>query len=198
MDNFSGDVTRYLSQIRNGNVEARALLLQGVLVELRRIAARMMRSERADHTLQPTALVNELYLQLLTRDQMDVRDRGHFFAMAAQAMRRILVDHARARRTQKRGGEQRRVDIEDVNLAVRIDLEQMLELDQALERLEKMDPRQARVVELRFFAGLEEPEIARQLGVSDRTIKRDWAMAKAWLYGELQSNKPQGDQTPAP
>jgi len=149
----------------------------------------MMRSERADHTLQPTALVNELYLELLTRDQMDIKDRGHFFALAVQAMRRILVDHARAKRAHKRGGQQQRLDIECVPLVNVENVQLMVELDEALNRLEKLDPRQCRVVELRFFAGLDEAEVAHLLGVSDRTVKRDWAMAKAWLYGELRSGK---------
>jgi len=195
MDNFSGDMKRYLSQMRAGDADAKTRLLQLVLVELRRMAERMMRSERMYHTLQPTALVNELYLHLLTGDKMDIRDRGHFFALAAQAMRRILVDHARARGSKKRGGRRQRVDIEEVLLITRENIERMVELDQALERLEKLDPRQCRVVELRFFAGLDEKEIARQLNVSDRTVKRDWAMAKAWLYGELRSKKPQDEDT---
>jgi RNA polymerase sigma-70 factor (ECF subfamily) len=189
MDDFSGEVTRYLSRIRAGDADAKTRLLQLVLAELRRMAERMMRSERMNHTLQPTALVNELYLHLLTGNHMEVRDRGHFFALAAQAMRRILVDHARARRSQKRGGQQQRVDIEGVAIITGKNIQQMVELDQALERLEKLDARQCRVVELRFFAGLDEEEIARMLGVSDRTVKRDWAMAKAWLYGELQPMK---------
>lgn len=189
MDDFSEDVTRYLSRIRAGDNEAKARLLQLVLAKLRRIAAHLMRGERPDHTLQPTALVNELYLQLLARDRMDVKDRSHFFALAVQAMRRILVDHARARRSQKRGGRQPRVDIDGIPLVTNENLQQMVELDEALTRLEKLDPRQCRVVELRFFAGLDEAEVARLLGVSDRTVKRDWAMAKAWLYGELQPGR---------
>jgi len=186
---FSGDVSRYLSRIRAGDSAAKTELLEVVLARLRQIAAQMMRSERADHTLQPTALVNELYLELLTRDQMDIKDRGHFFALAVQAMRRILVDHARAKRAHKRGGQQQRLDIECVPLVNVENVQLMVELDEALNRLEKLDPRQCRVVELRFFAGLDEAEVAHLLGVSDRTVKRDWAMAKAWLYGELRSGK---------
>ena len=189
MSEFSGDVSRYLSRIRAGDSAAKTELLEVVLARLRQIAAQMMRSERADHTLQPTALVNELYLELLTRDQMDIKDRGHFFALAVQAMRRILVDHARAKRAHKRGGQQQRLDIECVPLVNVENVQLMVELDEALNRLEKLDPRQCRVVELRFFAGLDEAEVAHLLGVSDRTVKRDWAMAKAWLYGELRSGK---------
>jgi RNA polymerase sigma factor (TIGR02999 family) len=189
MDHLSGDITLYLSQIRKGDTDAKSRLLQLVLGELRGMADRMLRSEKNNHTLQPTALVNELYLHLLAGEPMDVRDRGHFFALAAQAMRRILVDHARARRSQKRGGQQQQVDIDAVALVTHENVQRMVELDQALDRLEKLDPRQCRVVELRYFAGLDEAEIAQFLGVSDRTVKRDWAMAKAWLYGELQSGK---------
>ena len=142
-----------------------------------------------NHTLQPTALVNELYVHLLAGNQTDVRDRGHFFALAAQAMRRVLVDHARGKQSQKRGGQEQRVDIEGVVLVTYGNIQQMVELDQALDRLEKLDARQCRVVELRFFAGMDEGQIARTLGISGRTVKRDWAMARAWLYGELQSKK---------
>jgi RNA polymerase sigma-70 factor, ECF subfamily len=186
---FSGDVTECLSRIRGGDASARDRLLLLVTAQLRRIAERIMRSERSDHTLQPTALVNELYVQLLTRDRLDVRDRGHFFALAAQGMRRILVDHARSRRSQKRGGQQYRVDIETIAVVTNENIQVMVELDEALTRLEKLDARQCRVVELRFFAGLEETEVAQLLGISGRTVKRDWAMAKAWLYGELQPPK---------
>ena len=198
MNDFSGDVTGCLSQIRAGDADARSRLLQLVLTQLRRMAERMMRAERFNHTLQPTALVNELYLDLLTRDRMDIRDRAHFFALAAQAMRRILVDYARARYRQKRGGEQQRVELESVVLDTRRDIQQMLELDQALDRLEKRDPRQCQIVELRFFAGLAEAEIAELLGISSRTVKRDWAMAKAWLYGELRKNPWQDDEEEPP
>jgi len=192
-DQSSGEVSLYLSQMRAGDRDARTQLLQLMLAELRGMAERIMRSERVNHTLQPTALVNELYVHLLTGAQMDVRDRGHFFALAAQAMRRILVDHARGRRSQKRGGQQQRVDIEGIALVTPGNLQQMLELDQALERLEQMNARQCRIVELRFFAGLDEEEIARLLAISDRTVRRDWAMAKAWLYGELQTSATSGD-----
>lgn len=185
-DDLSGDVTRYLSEIRAGSREAKSQLLRMVMAELRRMAERMMRAERLNHTLQPTALVNELYLHLLTGNRMDVQDRSHFFALAAMAMRRILVDHARAKRSQKRGGQQLRVEIEGLALAAPGNFSQMLDLDQALDRLAKIDARQCRIVELRYFAGLDEDEIALQLGVSNRTVKRDWAMAKAWLYGELR------------
>jgi RNA polymerase sigma-70 factor, ECF subfamily len=196
VDNFSGDVTECLSRIRAGDSGAKGRLLELVTAQLRRIAERVMRSERSDHTLQPTALVNELYLQLLTRDRLDVRDRAHFFALAVQGMRRILVDHARSRRSKKRGGEQVRVDIEDIPLATSENIQRIVELDEALTRLEKLDARQCRVVELRFFAGLEETEVARLLGISNRTVKRDWAMAKAWLYGELQPFKNREERPP--
>jgi RNA polymerase sigma factor (TIGR02999 family) len=189
-DDLSGDVTRCLSEIRAGSPEAKSQLLRLVMAELRRMAERMMRAERLNHTLQPTALVNELYLHLLTGNRMDVQDRSHFFALAAIAMRRILVDHARAKRSQKRGGQQLRVELEGLALAAPGNFSQMLDLDLALDRLAGIDARQCRIVELRYFAGLDEDEIALQLGVSNRTVKRDWAMAKAWLYGELQPKAP--------
>ena len=122
-----------------------------------------------NHTLQPTALVNELYVHLLAGNQTDVRDRGHFFALAAQAMRRVLVDHARGKQSQKRGGQEERVDIEGVALVTYGNIQQIVELDQALDRLENLDARQCRVVELPFFAGMDEGQIARTLGISGRT-----------------------------
>jgi RNA polymerase sigma-70 factor (ECF subfamily) len=201
MDEFSGDVTRYLSRMRAGDPDAKTQLLQLVLAELRLMAARMMRSERTDHTLQPTALVNELYLQMFAGNQMDVRDRRHFFAVAAQAMRRILVDHARAKRSEKRGGKQQRVDLDGVPLITHEDIQRMVELDQALERLEKLDARQCRIVELRYLAGLDEQEIALLLGISERTVKRDWMAARAWLHSELRFKKRQnedGDEDSGP
>jgi RNA polymerase sigma factor (TIGR02999 family) len=181
------DLARYFERIRAGDDAAKASLADLVQAELRRMAEFIMRSERPNHTLQPTALVNELYLRLLSGQFINLHDRRHFFAMAAQAMRRILVDHARARSSDKRGGARAHVDVDSIPLVSHDNIEQIVELDQALQRLEKMDARQARVVELRFFAGLSEDEIAQLLGVSVRTVKRDWSMAKAWLYSELGS-----------
>lgn len=178
-------MTQLLAAIRAGDEAAQGRLLELVLAELKRIARRLMSGERAGHTLQPTALVNELYVQLLAERLATINDRSHLFAAAAQAMRRILVDHARAVRSQKRGGERQRVELEFAPLFSEENLDEMLEMDRALARLEKLDSRQCRIVELRFFVGLSEEEIAETLGISVRTVKRDWRVAKAWLHAEL-------------
>lgn len=180
-----GDITLLLSQIRAGNRDAESKLMPLVYAELRRLARRYMRSERADHTLQPTALVHEAYLGLLGQREKNWQDRNHFFAMAAKQMRRILVDHARAHRSEKRGGDQGRVQLEDALIYSPEKSAQIVALDEALKRLAKQDPRQAEAVELRFFGGLSEEEVAAIQGVSTRTVMRDWAVAKAWLYSEI-------------
>jgi len=183
-----GDVTLWLAAIREGDRHAESQLFEVVFAHLRRIAAHMMRSERIGHTLQPTALVNEAYLQILGGVALDIRDRSHFYALASQAMRRILIDYARANQALKRGGEYRRITLEGVHFGNAGDPVEILDLDAALCRLATHDPRQSRVVELRYFCGLTEDEIADLLGVTSRTVKRDWSMAKAWLYGELTAN----------
>jgi len=138
-----------------------------------------------DHTLQTTALVHEAYLRLVGREARNWEDRKHFFSVAAEVMRSLLVDHARASRAAKRGGPEGRVPLEE-NLSFRApDLDEVLALDAALAKLSEIDPRQVQVVELRYFAGLGIPEIAEVLGVSERTVIREWNMAKAWLYGEM-------------
>lgn len=185
MSNVVGDVTQLLCAIRSGDPSAEARLLEVVSLELRKIAANLLRRERKGHTLQPTALVNELYVQMLKNGQTNVNDRGHLFAMSARAMRRILVDYARASQTEKRGGKRQRIDIELAPLIATENLAEMLEIDQALTRLQALSTRQCRVVELRFFAGMDEEEIAEVLQVSSRTVKRDWRLAKAWLHAEL-------------
>ncbi len=157
--------------------------------ELRALAGVYLRRERGDHTLQATELVNEAYLRLGGRAPVPWSGRTHFFAVAARAMRRILVDHARARGTQKRAGDLQRVTLaEGVRGAREVDLDEILELEQALSRLAELDARQGRVVELRFFSGLEMAEVAEALGVSKRTAEGDWAHAKAWLRRELQNS----------
>ncbi len=161
-------------------------MVQAVYPQLRRIARLHLRRERNDHTLQATALVNEAYLQLLGQQQ-DFKDRCHFFAAAAQAMRRILVDYARQRQAKKRAGGLRRVELHETAIIGGGRLDDVLAIDEALARLEQWDARQCRVVELRFFAGLTEAEIAELLGVAERTVKRDWSMARAWLHAELRS-----------
>jgi RNA polymerase sigma factor (TIGR02999 family) len=153
--------------------------------ELRRIAAGLMASERRDHTLQPTAVATEAYLQLVDEPNRNWQNRAHFFAAAAQAMRHILVDYGRKKHSQKRGGSYQRVDLDEAaKVGIAAD-DDVLALDDALKRLERIDPRQSRVVELRYFGGLTEEETAEVMNISPRTVKREWTVAKAWLYAEL-------------
>lgn len=181
-------VTQWLGAWRQGDEEARDRLFATVYPQLRQIASRFLQHERADHTLEPTALVNELALRLLGSAPIAYSDRMHFFAVAAQMMRRILIDHARARVAEKRGGGQQRVSLSSVDgWHAEPQSEDVLMLDEALSRLEQSDGRAAKVVELRFFGGLHEEEIAGVLGVSVITVKRDWKVARAWLAAQLQS-----------
>jgi RNA polymerase sigma factor (TIGR02999 family) len=187
-----GQVTHLLAELRTGKREAESRLIEVVYPELRRIAMRYMRGERAGHSLQATALVNEAYLRLLAEGDRTFQNRSHFFAVAATQMRLILVDHARRKRTQKRQGERVRVELTDI-LAISEDkLDDVLEIDAALNRLREWDPRQCKIVELRFFAGLTEDEVAEVLDLSPRTVKRDWKVAKAWLHGELSRESAKG------
>lgn len=180
-------ITGWLGLWREGDEHARDQLFAVVQPELRQIAAHLLQRERGDHTLEPNALVNELCLRLFGSQPIAYQDRAHFFAIAAQTMRRILIDHARARVASKRGGEQQRVPLSDVDgWTVLTPSEDLLALDAALSELENVDPRAARVVELRFFGGLREDEVAEALGVSVITVKRDWKAARAWLVGRLQ------------
>ena len=178
-------ITALLVQLSAGNREVEALLIPQVYGELRRLAARYMRHERGEHTLQPTALVNEAYAQLVQQPQIPWQNRAHFFATAARLMRNILVDHARRRVAAKRGGLQQQVTLNEDVLRAQNRTVDVLVLDQALERLAEFDARQARIVELHFFGGLNFDEIAEVLEVSERTVKRDWSMARSWLKGEL-------------
>jgi RNA polymerase sigma factor (TIGR02999 family) len=182
-----GHVTRLLGEIRSGEHGREAELAHLVYRELHDIARRLMRHERADHTLQATALVHEAFIRLLGDGQQDWDSRRHFFAVAATAMRRILVDHARGRAADKRGGDWQRVDLDEPAVVGRDDLDQVIAIDEALTRLAGWDARQARIVELRFFVGLSEEEIAQLLDVSVRTVKRDWRLARAWLHAELSA-----------
>jgi RNA polymerase sigma-70 factor, ECF subfamily len=177
-------VTLLLDRIRAGETAAQTQLYEVVYDELRKLARRHMRGERGDHTLQPTALVNEAFLRLFG-DVASATDRNHFFALASQTMRRVLVDHGRARSADKRGGGAEPISLDEKNIAGEHNITDILNLDEALSRLEKLDARSCRVVEMRFFAGLTELEIAEALGVSEGTVKRDWRFAKAWLYGEI-------------
>jgi RNA polymerase sigma-70 factor, ECF subfamily len=182
----AGDVTQLLAGVKGGNKAAEAQLLEIVYPELRRIARNYLRRERSGHTLQPTALVNEAYLQLTSQLEKDWQSRSHFFAVAAQLMRRILVDYARHKKAAKREGGRQQVELTD-SLTVSDDrLDQIIYIDQALQRLTEFDPRRATVVELRFFGGMTEEEVGEVLNVAPRTVRRDWNVAKAWLHGELR------------
>jgi RNA polymerase sigma-70 factor (ECF subfamily) len=187
-DGSDNSITALLAELSAGNREVESRLIPQVYGELRRLAAHYMRSERGNHTLQPTALVNEAYTRLVQQPQIPWQSRAHFFATASHLMRHILVDHARARRAGKRGGLQQQVTLDDALLPSPERTMDVLILDEALENLAQFDPRQARVVELHFFGGLTFAEIALVLKVTERTVKRDWSMARAWLKGELSKS----------
>ncbi len=188
-----GDITRLLNGTdgQPRNCERLAELVHG---ELRRLAAKLMVSEPSDHTLQATAVAHDAYLKLLDQPDRSWQSRGHFFAVAARTMRRMLVDQGRKRRSLKRGGAGHRVDLDEAGNATVADREELFALDQALTRLELNDKRQLDIVELRYFAGLKEEEIAEVLGISVRTVKREWTVARLWLHAELTRPCP----TPAP
>ncbi len=183
-----GEATRLLHAAAAGGDAQGEKLLRLVHDELRALADRAMASERADHTLQPTALVHEAWLKLFDGAQADFRDRNHFLATAARAMRHILVDHARARRRMKRGGELARVELASMldEPATRKDDVGLVELDQALDELRARAPRQVDVVELRYFGGLSVEETAAALSISERTVAREWRFARAWLSHRLE------------
>lgn len=177
--------TQLLRAWAHGDEEALAQLMPRVYRELRRLAGRVLKNENSGNTLQVTDLVHEAYLRLVDVNRMDWRDRAHFFAVSATLMRRILVDRARRRLTAKRGGKMRPLDLEHaVDLGSQRSAE-LVALDEALDRLASVDPRKARVVELRFFAGLDVKETAKLVGVSPDTAMRDWKVARAWLLAEL-------------
>ena len=185
MDSPPGEVTRLLIEHKKGKRDALNELIPILYDELRAIAAYHMRRERAEHTLQPTALVNEAYFRLVDQTRADWGGRSHFLAVASQAMRRLLIDHARGRRRDKRGGELHRVDFEEaLERAATFDAD-VLAVHEALERLARLDERQAKVVELRYFGGLSVDEAAAALGLSKRTVEAEWTHAKAWLLREL-------------
>jgi RNA polymerase sigma factor (TIGR02999 family) len=184
------DVTRILTAIEQGDPHAAAQLLPLVYDELRKLAVARMAEERADHTLQPTALVHEAYLRLVEGAASNASwdSRGHFFAAAAEAMRRILVDQARRKRRPKHGGDRQRVDLNEA-AAITNSPEDLLALDEALAKLAREEPRKAELVKLRFFAGLTIPEAAKMLGISTATAERYWSYARVWLYAELYESE---------
>jgi RNA polymerase sigma factor (TIGR02999 family) len=187
----SGDnVTLLLARLRDGNRDAGDQLIPLIYAELRRMAGAYMRRERPGQTLQATALVHEAYMRLVDGQQEPWQNRAHFFAIAAHSMRQVLVDHARRRHAGKRGGASARKVAFDVDLLIAPDrLEDVLAIDEALERLAVIDPRQSRLIELRFFVGLNVEEVAEVMGISPATIKREWRSAKAWLHRELDGKE---------
>jgi RNA polymerase sigma factor (TIGR02999 family) len=174
-----------LNAAGGGDPRAAAALLPLVYDELRKLAHHRMESERSDHTLQATGLVHEAYARLVGNNELEWANRAHFFHAAAEAMRRILIEYARARAGPKRGGGRRQVPLDVVDLATEADPAQILALDEAISRLEEKDPDAARVVRLRFYAGLSVDEVAKSIGVSPRTVKRDWSFARAFLFRAL-------------
>lgn len=187
MSRSTGEITRLLELSGRGDPDAAARLYQSLYSELRALAGAFMRNERPDHTLQPTALLHEAYLRLAAQTDADWKNRAQFFAVAGQAMRRVLVDYARSRGALRRGGFFcRKISLEDVFLYSDDSSSALLEIDEALDRLKALDERQSRIVEMRFFAALSAEEISRVLGVSSRTVEREWRVARAWLYDQLK------------
>jgi RNA polymerase sigma-70 factor, ECF subfamily len=183
----SQEITERLIAWGNGDAAALDDVIRAVYAELHRMADRYLRLEGGQHTLQPTALVHEAYLRLIDQTQVNWQNRAHFFGVAAQMMRRILVDHARTKQREKRGGTAKKLSLEDmVNLA-EPQMPNLVALDDALKTLAELDQRKSRVVELRFFGGLSVDETAEVLEVSPQTVLRDWKLAKAWLYQEISS-----------
>jgi RNA polymerase sigma factor (TIGR02999 family) len=187
------DITRLLREWQAGSADALERLMPLVYDELRTLASRYLSRERRDHILQTTALVHEAYLKLAGQRDADWQSRSHFFGIAAQLMRRILVDHARRHRRSKRGGGAAHLSLEEVdpeNGKTAVDAVDAYDLDQALTRLEGLDPSQGRVVELRYFGGMTVEETAEVMGLSPATVKREWAVARAWLYREMTGGEP--------
>lgn len=179
------NITQYLQDWKKGNNSALEEMLPFVYNELRLIAKRYRSKERADHTFQTTELINEAYLKLIDQNGTNWQNRSHFFAVASRVVRNLLVDYARAKNFQKRGSGAEKVNIDDVALFTPEPNENLLALDEALNRLAKFDERKSKIVELRYFGGLSSEETAEVLGVSEITVKREWLKAKAWLYNEL-------------
>ena len=182
------DITRILDQVQHGDPKAAAELLPLVYDELRRVAAARMANGAPGHTLQPTALVHEAWLRLVGHDgDAQFQNRTHFFAAAAEAMRHILIDHARRKQALRHGGGQQRVDADDLEIAAPADDDELLAVNDALDRLAQADPAKAELVKLRYFVGLTIEEAAAALAISEATAKRRWALAKAWLFNEIRS-----------
>src|SRR6202049_2581276 len=189
------DVTFLLNKLAAGDQEAAAQLVPLVYEELRRLAARRLRQERPDHTLQATDLVHETYMKLAAQRDAKWQNRAQFFGVASQVMRRILVDYARGQQRIRRGGKQQKVSLDDVLLVSPERTEEVLSVHESLSRLEKLDARQARIVELRYFGGLTVEETAEVVGISTKTVMRELNVAKAWLYGDLKERDGAADTT---
>jgi RNA polymerase sigma factor (TIGR02999 family) len=181
------DVTRILNSLEEGDTSAADQLLPLVYEELRRLAAYKMTNEKPGQTLQATALVHEAYLRLVGNQNQKWNGRAHFFGAAAEAMRRILIEGARRKAAQRHGGGQQRVDIEEADIALPVQDDQVLAVNEALEKFAAIDPMKAELVKLRYFVGMTIPEAADILGLSEPTAKRHWAYARAWLYREIRS-----------
>jgi RNA polymerase sigma-70 factor, ECF subfamily len=188
MEPSPADITSLLNKLAAGDQEAAAQLVPLVYEELRRLAARRLRQERPDHTLQATALVHEAYVRLAGQRDAKWQNRAQFFGVASQVMRRILVDYARGQQRIRRGGKQQKVSLDDVVLVSPERSEEVLSVHESLSRLEKLDARQGQIVELRYFGGLTVEEIAEVVGVSTKTVMRELNVAKAWLYGDLKES----------
>ncbi len=184
----AGEITALLNGVRGGDPEAMARLIPIVYVELRRLAGYYMSRERPSHTLQATALVNEAFLRLVGIESQNWQNRTHFFSVASHIMRNLLVDHARARHREKRRADVT-VSLDDAATLAMVDNGIVVSVDSALSDLAKAAPRPAQIVELRYFGGLSQEEIAGLLGISERTVRREWQMAKAWLYSEIRRDK---------
>jgi RNA polymerase sigma-70 factor, ECF subfamily len=186
----TASVTELLVRARAGDASALAAVFPLIYTELHRLASHQLRQEPDGHTLSPTALLHEAYIRLIDYTRMEWNGRSHFLAVASTAMRRILVDHARSHRSEKRGGALRRVPLDSADLPPEERAELLIALDDALGRLKALDVRQARVVECRFFGGMTEDETAEALGIGLRTVKRDWARARSWLYRDIYADTP--------
>jgi RNA polymerase sigma-70 factor, ECF subfamily len=184
------NVTALLNRMRRGDREAGDEVAGLVYGELHRIASREMRHEREGHTLQTTALVHEAYMRLAGSQSLEIQNRGHFFAVASQQMRRILVDHARSSGAQRRGGSAIKVDLDKLQVAAAERSIDVILLDESLRELERLEPRAAKVVELRYFGGYTDKEVVEALGVSLATVRREWEFARSWLFDKMQGRKP--------
>ncbi len=191
------EVTALLGKLSSGNADAADRLAPLIYSELRHLAANCMRRERIGHTLQPTALVHEAYIRLVGQKEVHWKSRAHFYSIAGRIMRRILLDFARKRLSSKRGGAGQKVTLDEGLMVSEDRLDDILLIDEALNRLTEMDERQGRIVELRFFAGLSVEETALALDISPITVKRDWNSAKAWLYREIAKARPNESGTVA-